>query len=598
MINASEFYTKRVKDLSCDLKKVVTLNKWFYAVRLALFSLTVVFIILFIRYDFSSFYLFLSIGVFVLFLFAIVFNQKNINLERFISKSIELNNLELNFLNFNFKDREDGEQFSNLNPHLSQDFDLFGKNSLYQYLNRSVTFLGKRLLAKGLSLATFDKEIIQARQKAIAELANKRVFVEKFSTYGSFLNETGDEVDDIKSWLADSKNQLPILKISAIFFTLLFFIFLFFVFLGWINVYTLLIPVSINLLVVKLYNKKITKAHLKLSSTSNSFKMYSTLIHLAENEIFQTPYLHSIQKNFKTEKQNASQSIKALFRILTNLDVRYNVYLSLLLNSVFVFDLHVLLSLEKWKFKNGQFVPCWFDSLSQLDELMSYAVFYFNNNSHTIFPQLSDHEFEYQASDLAHPLLDPIYRVPNSIKISGIPKVIIVTGANMAGKSTFLRTIVVNMILAMNGSAICASSFRFTPCDIMSSIKIQDSLANKESYFYAELLRLKSVINHYDVQPKTIVVLDEILRGTNSKDKQIGTIGLLKKLIKKNAIVIIATHDLEIGKLENDYPNVVSNYCFEVELVENQLVFDYKLKEGISTKLNASFLMEKMGILN
>ena len=146
-------------------------------------------------------------------------------------------------------------------------------------------------------------------------------------------------------------------------------------------------------------------------------------------------------------------------------------------------------------------------------------------------------------------------------------------------------------------SGLC-EDFVFTPCDIMPSIKIQDSLSNNESYFYAELLRIKDIIDHASSNPGTLVVLDEILRGTNTKDKHLGSWGLMEKLISLNAVVMIATHDLAIGELENKYPDIVVNHCFEVELTNDQLIFDYKLKNGVSKKLNASFLMKKMGIIS
>ena len=168
----------------------------------------------------------------------------------------------------------------------------------------------------------------------------------------------------------------------------------------------------------------------------------------------------------------------------------------------------------------------------------------------------------------------------------------------MAGKSTFLRTVATNLILAMNGSPVCAKELVFTPCDIMSSIKIQDSLSKNESYFYAEISRLKDIVNHVKSGKRTMIVLDEILRGTNTKDKQIGSLGLLKKLISDNSIVFIATHDLVIGDLEKTYPRIARNYCFEVELLNEHLTFDYKLKNGVSQKLNASFLLKKMDLID
>jgi len=237
-------------------------------------------------------------------------------------------------------------------------------------------------------------------------------------------------------------------------------------------------------------------------------------------------------------------------------------------------------------------------ALSEFESLLSFSVFAYNNQESVSYPVISDNEFTFHAIELGHPLLHPSVRICNDISFSGTPSVLIITGANMAGKSTFLRTLSVNLILAMNGAPVCAKELVFTPCDIMSSIKIQDSLLNNESYFYAELLRIKDVIDHVKVNPRTLVILDEILRGTNTRDKHLGSVGLLEKLISLNSVVMIATHDLAIGELEKTYPDIVLNHCFEVELTNDQLIFDYKLKKGVSRKLNASFLMKKMGIIS
>jgi DNA mismatch repair ATPase MutS len=322
------------------------------------------------------------------------------------------------------------------------------------------------------------------------------------------------------------------------------------------------------------------------------------LMKLVEKEEFNSLYLNKLKDQLLHQDIKASKSLKKLFKLLNNFDVRYNVFVTILLNSLMVFDLQIFCRLEKWKSAHSGVINGWFDALAEVDELLGYAVFAFNNQGTVAYPEVSDQDFAFVAVELGHPLLHPSTRVNNSVKFTGKPNVIIVTGANMAGKSTFLRTLSVNLILAMNGAPVCATSFCFTPCDIMSSIKIQDSLSNHESYFYAELLRIKELIDHVKSHPKTLVILDEILRGTNTKDKQLGSLGLLEKLISQNAVAIIATHDLEIGKLEDVHPAVVTNYCFEVELQNDQLIFDYKLKKGISSKLNASFLMKKMEIID
>ena len=166
----------------------------------------------------------------------------------------------------------------------------------------------------------------------------------------------------------------------------------------------------------------------------------------------------------------------------------------------------------------------------------------------------------------------------------------------MAGKSTYLRTVGINMVLAMTGAPVLAKSFVLKPIDIFTGIKTTDSLQDGESYFFAELKRLKEIINTLEKDSKLFIILDEILRGTNSRDKHNGSEGLVKQLIKLNASGMIATHDLALGKLEKTFPEQVINKRFEVEIKNNELVFDYKLKDGISQNLNATFLMKKMGI--
>ncbi len=598
MISASDHYHQRVSTLEQQLKRITTINRRFYFSRLALFVVTVAFVVLFIKFEMASVYMGFAFLSFVLFLISITLNHKYLYKEKQIASALNVNKQELEYLDFKFSDKATGDEYTSMNPYLAEDFDLFGKSSLYQYLNRCVTFLGKKLFASGLVKAELDAEMISNRQQAIKDLSYNRMFVENFHTFGGFLNEKGDEIENINNWLNEKEENLGRLKIAAIVCPAIILIWILMIVLNVFNFGSLVFPIIVNLIVIKQFNKKITKAHSKLGKTAKSFKMYSTLIKLIENKEFKSPYLIKLQQQLQTENIKASDSLKSLFRLITNFDVRYNVFLSILLNSFFVFDLHVLSQLEKWKIKNKNYVAGWFNSLTEMDEMISYAVFSFNNKKQVVYPELSDADFEFSATDLGHPLLDPDIRVTNTVKLIGRPNIVIITGANMAGKSTFLRTLSVNMILAMNGAPVCASSFRFTPCDIMSSIKIQDSLANHESYFYAELLRIKDVIDHAENQPKTFVILDEILRGTNTKDKQLGARGILKKLINNNAVAIIATHDLEIGKLEEEYPNVVSNFCFEVELQDDQLKFDYKLKNGISTKLNASFLMKKMGIVD
>jgi Mismatch repair ATPase (MutS family) len=532
--------------------------------------------------------------------FAILVNR-NFRLEdkiTLLSNKIQINKDELLFLDHNYQHRETGSEFVAGNPYLANDFDLFGTGSLYQYINRSSTRAGKTALAKALCTQNTDAVDILCKQAAISELCQKNNFIQDFQANGKSYTENGHEAPALQSWLDEPDvNYSLVIRIAAA----LAFVNILWTTLAAINILTwasLGFPLLVSILVVGKQSKRIIKAHSQLENISKTFAKYKNLFSLIEDEEFSSEYLRTLQKALFVKEQKASSALNSLFRVLAFFDIRDNLLLAALLNAFFLFDIHVYYRLLRWKAMYKQDVNGWFSTMTEIDKLVSLATFAFNNSELAVYPTLTQDEFKIVATDMGHPLLPPAGRVNNSITISGTPSVVIITGANMAGKSTFLRTVAVNLILAMNGAPIPAKQFEFTPCNILSSIKIQDSLANHESYFYAELVRLKEIIEQAEQNPRTLVILDEILRGTNTKDKQTGSLGLLEKLISLNTMVIIATHDLVIGNMEQKYPDYVSNHCFEVELTDDQLFFDYKLKDGISKKLNASFLMKKMEIID
>jgi DNA mismatch repair ATPase MutS len=193
-------------------------------------------------------------------------------------------------------------------------------------------------------------------------------------------------------------------------------------------------------------------------------------------------------------------------------------------------------------------------------------------------------------------LLPAEQRVTSSFGINGQGKIALVTGSNMAGKSTFLRSLGVNVLLAQTGAPVCAETFVLSPVKLMSSMRIADNLAENTSTFYAELKKLKTIIEAVKRHEPVFILLDEILRGTNSLDRHTGSAALMKQLIKEHAVAVIATHDVALAKLENEYPTAIQNYHFDVQVEGEELYFDYKLKDGVCTSLNASLLMKKIGI--
>jgi DNA mismatch repair ATPase MutS len=290
----------------------------------------------------------------------------------------------------------------------------------------------------------------------------------------------------------------------------------------------------------------------------------------------------------------ASRSIKSLSAILTALDNRLNFVSWALLNGLFIWDILHMVRLESWQKKHSNDVQQWFEVTGEIDVLNCFASFRFNRPD-TIFPLITEGSFQVDAKEAGHPLIDPEKRVDNAIRIRE-GEFILITGANMAGKSTYLRTIGVNFVLAMAGAPVCADSFSFTPTRIFTSIRTADSLQENESYFYAELKRLKSIIDALKEGDKLFIILDEILKGTNSTDKHAGSEALLKQFLSFKTTGIVATHDVSLGVLQEKYPDNIRNHCFEVDIQGNQLFFDYKLRNGISKNMNATILMREMGI--
>ncbi|MFI3314268.1 MAG: hypothetical protein R3Y04_01205 [Rikenellaceae bacterium] len=593
-----ELYLSRIEyygDKSARIKRVIGR---FYLIRLILFVYFVAFLVLFLSNDYALIYLLqllLGLGAFIV---CVVYDLKFAKRDALYCKYIEINKNELEALNHNLSFNKNGEHYHKLNPHLSVDFDLFGEKSLFNYINRSTTKVGSDKFAKSLVTPIFESETIELRANAIAELAANIEFIQAFQVYGAQVAERGDEVENLQLWIDSDEPKIPLLKLLCWLVPLLNGVVILLLILGCLPISMVSVVFLISLPWVYFNTTKIAKSHNLLGRSAAIFQKYSSLISLIENQEFTSELLVRYKADVVSDLLPASKAIARLKSLLEKFDRRYNLLASLMLNSLYVMDLQNYRCLLEWKASFGRYTTKWFEVIADFDALIGYATFNLNNEQLTCKAVISDDDFEITARNISHPLIPSYECVDNDFKIAGKPFAMVITGANMAGKSTFLRTVVVNLILAMNGARVRASEFRFTPCQILSSIKIQDSLMNKESYFYAELKRLSEILDSLVNEPRSLVILDEMLRGTNTKDKQSGSIGLIEKIIAQKGVVIVATHDLVIGDMEKSYPEIVHNFNFEVELVDDHLKFDYKLKHGITSKFNASFLMKKMGIIN
>ena len=291
---------------------------------------------------------------------------------------------------------------------------------------------------------------------------------------------------------------------------------------------------------------------------------------------------------------NASHAINQLKSYHNNLTVSYTFPVLMLFNPYLLWNVKYAIKVEQWTEKYKSEIEQWFEAIAQFDMLVSMGVFAFNHPDYT-YPQVSD-KFRFEGKALGHPMLHRDKCVRNDVNICKTPYFLVITGANMAGKSTYLRTIGINHTLACAGVPVCTESLTFYPCRLVTNLRTADSLADNESYFFAELKRLKMIIDRLQSGEELFIILDEILKGTNSEDKQKGSMALMKQLLSLNGNGIIATHDLLLGNLEQEYPDNVKDYRFEADITNDQLTFSYKIRKGVAQNMNACFLMKKMGI--
>jgi len=539
----------------------------------------------------------LLIAAFTGFIFLSITDSKLKKQIRHLEILISINQDEITALTGDYSTFNPGNEFVDQSHDYTHDLDIFGQGSLFQYINRSATIFGKLRLADYFSNAFSYSSQIVARQQAIREFSEMIDLRQNLRLI--FHNEpiSISDKNDITRWLesASPVHNLKLLRILAYGLPSITTVCIILSAFGLISFPVFLI--ILQLMVVFIYGKQTIKVQNDITSKSKILNRYAQCLQIMEDTNFTSAYLTDLQiKLSDDEGKSPSKSIRQLATILKYMDSNLNLLVAILLNGLFMFNLHLLLKVEKWKSQNRTHVSYWFDTIATFDALSSFANFAYNYPDF-IFPEKSDGDFRFEAKDLGHPLIEPDQRVVNDVEIKGWNQFFIITGANMSGKSTFLRTIGANLILAMAGAPVCAKRLSFSPIKIHSSIRTSDSLLKHESYFYAELKRLKQIIDELNSGKKKLILLDEILKGTNSRDKQLGSIALIEQLLNYKSVGLFATHDLALGELANRYPGHVNNLCFEIEIAGDKMAIDYKLHQGVCKNLNATYLMKNMGIL-
>jgi ABC-type multidrug transport system fused ATPase/permease subunit len=584
-----EFYTSQKEKFQTQLSSVISRQRMFRIFRLTTFLL-IAGLVYFFWGDWGIVAISVALGS-ILFTFLVFRSSDLAGKRKYLESLININETEIMVINGEWHHLYDGKEFQVDDHAFSQDLDLFGRASFFQYLNRAVLDQGRGKVAG--ALASNHCENIEAKQEAVQELAGKAEWRQDYSAHGSLINSNISE-RSIISWFANYKTFTNSFSPMLVFGTSALS-------LAVIGLYALdVIPWTylfawffVGVGVIGRFLKNINQLANHTSQVQDTFERYHVLLERIENEQFTSAQLVDWQSKIHQQDKKASQIFKEFSKLLGALDQRNNIIVSIPANGFFLRDLWLSYKIEKWILQNASKVEEWFTVISDFDALNSFGNYAFNHSGY-VYPKILTGGKQVEAKQLGHPLLKSKGRVDNDFSMEN-KEFFIVTGANMAGKSTFLRTVGLSIVLANNGLPVCAKSFAYSPIKLISSMRTTDSLSDNESYFFSELKRLKHIIDIIE-QEEHFIILDEILKGTNSKDKAKGSQQFVEKLVRTGSTGIIATHDLSLCDLEAELDQV-KNYYFDAEIVNDELYFDYRLKLGVCQNMNASFLLKKMGIV-
>lgn len=589
MLNPTEFYKERIEKLNLLLIQVK--RKLFVSsmLRLVIFVLTSLGIYLF--YENTNAILLIVIIAVIVFLFLVSrhsdFNHRKSKLLALIS----INETELQVLDRKFHHLPEGNEFSDRMHYYCQDIDLFGKGSFYQYCNRTALTEGGEMLAGLFKENSIDN--VRGKQGAVQELGALAEWRQEYSAIAQLIRT---EISSVKlvNWLKAYQPFIPdkfktvpnIFSVCSLGIMGLYYF-------DFISGWGFLLWFFLGLAITGKYLKRINSLSQNTSRAQGNFEQYQKLILLLEELSFQSQVLENAKNNILVKGAKVSQVLKQFSGMLNAFDQRNNMIFGVLANGLFLWDMRYGLVIENWIKVHGNSVESWLQTIAYFDAFNSLGNFSFNHPEYA-FPEITKNELIIEAQNLSHPMLDPSEGVSNNFKIHR-EEFFVITGANMAGKSTFLRTISLQIVMANMGLPVCATSLRYRPIKLITSMRTVDSLTEHESYFFSELKRLKFIIDKIK-EDQYFIVLDEILKGTNSTDKAIGSRKFIEKLVKSNSTGLIATHDLSLCEVA-DTLEMVDNYYFDAAIVNDELHFDYKFKKGICQNMNASFLLKKMDIV-
>lgn len=586
-------FQQQIDILSVELAKVNNKILFFSLLRLLAFGLIVYGV--YLSWGNLQWVIACIVGGGVVFVLLVKLFANTQFLKKRLKKKTQLLTEEIKSLKGDFSFRPTGKKYLDPNHLYANDLDLFGDNSFFQSINRTQLAESEKLLAKLLTANQINA--IEERQKAIHELSKLHDFRWNYTVDASLVDAEVSSTT-LLSWTSSFKPYVPnLFKPLVHAFSLVSLLLIGGYFFSWLSGYLVMVWFFVGLFVSGRYLKRTNQLSAHLGKAQSLFEQYHYLVAHIEKTNFKSSFLQSVQepllRNNKEEK--ASTILHSFAKKLDALDQRNNFLLGVFLNAFFLWDIRHTIGIQQWIAKNKTSVTQWFESVFLLDAYNSLANFA-ANYPHFNYPSIvKDAKTQLNSVNAVHPLIDMNKVVSNSFSIQK-KEFFIITGANMAGKSTFLRTLGLQIVMANVGLPVGSSASSYAPIKLISSMRTNDSLADDSSYFFAELSRLKMIVETI-AKDNYFIILDEILKGTNSTDKAIGSKKFIEKLIRLKSTGVIATHDLSLCELETTFTEI-KNFYFDASIVNDELFFDYKMKQGICQNMNASFLLRKMEIVD
>lgn len=506
----------------------------------------------------------------------------------------QINSDEVKRLHSDFSGFNDGKKYYEASHPYHEDLDVFGKHSVFQLINRTSTYIGEKMLAKWLGESADTKEIVN-RQESVKELTPDIDFRQKFQAYG--MVEDSSEIDHqpLLDWLQEDNKvkNLGLYKVALAIMPLATVSTIILSSMGYMQSGVPILLGFFNIIILGgLFNKV---QHIS-KKTEQGYKSLNALrfhIDMIEKSDFKSAKLKALKSTIEHDTTKASKIIKELQLVLDSLQSRTNM-VYIIFDILLLLDLFWYIRASAWKEQNHADIAKWFETIGELDALISMAGLAYSNPDFS-YPKISEDHFDIQATGLGHPLIKSKNRVTNNFEFHGKGGICLITGSNMSGKSTFLRTVGVNCTLGLLGAPVCAKEMTVSDLRIFTSMRSQDDLEENVSSFYAELKRLKQLLAYIDGKTPVLFMIDEVLKGTNSKDRHKGALALIKQLNLAYAFGFVSTHDIELGNITNELKGV-KNYSFNSEIIGDEIKFDYTLTPGICKSFNATKLMQKMGI--